>query len=223
MPSRLLAVCCAAGLLLGACSSSDNGDDEAAPTPAVMPAVESAETDTVDRGVDTDEPLPTPEAISDEPADLDRPPQPADSAGEATGPIDDADLELESDEGTVQIGGDAEVPDNVSASFPIPDDFEVQIATAAGEDAGFSGVTSLSIAELVTFYTEGLDAAGYEITERQEIEDTLAVYSFERGDEGGQIAISDAPGGVGSSVLVTISSGVEAFSLNLDFDLGGDN
>ena len=212
MPRRSFVIVVAAGLVLGACSG---GDEEAAPTPTPTPVVESFEAEQVEREVDEDQPIPTPEAISDEPTDLDRPPQPADSAGEATGPLDDADLELESDEGTVQIGGDAEVPDNVNEAFPIPEDFEVQIASAAGEDAGFSGVTALSIDELIAFYTEGLEAAGYEITDRQEIEDTLAVYAFERGDEEGQVAISEAPGGAASSVLVTISSGIEAFTFDL--------
>ena len=176
--------------------------------------VESFEADEVERQVDEDDPIPTPQAISDEPTDLDRPPQPDESAGESTGPLGEADVELESDEGSVQIGGDAEVPDNVSETFPIPADFEVQIASSAGEDAGFSGVTAMSIDDLITLYSEGLTAAGYEITEVQEIPGTLAVYGFERGEESGQVAVSEAPGGAGSSVLVTISSGVEAFTVD---------
>jgi hypothetical protein len=38
----------------------------------------------------------------------------------------------------------------------------------------------------------------------------LAVYTFERPGEFGQVAISAAPGGAGSSVIVTIGDGTSA-------------
>lgn len=122
---------------------------------------------------------------------------------------------METDEGTIQIG-QAVVPDGVSDSFPIPPDLVVELSSATATDFGFSGVSSLSIAELAAFYEEGLAAAGYEITQRQEIAGVLSVYTFEREIEMGQVAISEAPGGNASSVLVTIGDGTSATESSLD-------
>lgn len=125
--------------------------------------------------------------------------------GTATGALEDADVQIETDTGTIQIGV-AEVPAGVSPTFPIPDDLDVQLSSATDTDFGFSGVSARSIAELAEFYDVELTAAGYVITTRQETPGLLAVYTFERNDEYGQVAISSAPGS-GTSVLVTIGDG----------------
>lgn len=141
-------------------------------------------------------------ATSAEPVDE----NPPEGGGMATGALGDADVEVVTDAGTIQIGV-AEVPAGVSDTFPIPDDLDVQLSSATGTDFGFSGVSAMAVADLATFYENGLIAAGYEITARQEIVGVLAVYTFERGQEAGQVAISEAPGSAGSSVLVTIGDG----------------
>ena len=140
---------------------------------------------------------------------------PPDGGGTATGALADADVVVETDEGTIQIGV-ADVPDGVSATFPIPADLDVQLSSATDTDFGFSGVSAGSVDELAAFYVEGLELAGYQITARQEIAGTLAVYTFERAEEFGQVAISSAPGGGGSSVLVTIGDGTSRTEVSAD-------
>ncbi len=140
---------------------------------------------------------------------------PPDGGGTATGALADADVVVETDEGTIQIGV-ADVPDGVSTTFPIPADLDVQLSSATDTDFGFSGVSAGSVDELAAFYVEGLELAGYEITARQEIAGTLAVYTFERAAEFGQVAISSAPGGGGSSVLVTIGDGTSRTEVSAD-------
>ena len=120
------------------------------------------------------------------------------------GPLGETEAEFETEDGGVQIGA-AEVPEAVAASFPVPDDLDVQIASQAGEAAGFSGVTDLGFDELAAFYDTELPAAGYESTQSQFVDGVIAVYDFEGPDGSGQVAISSAPGG-GHSVLVTFSS-----------------
>lgn len=131
--------------------------------------------------------------------------EPPTDVGAATGVLEDADVQIDTDAGTIEIGV-AEVPDGVSDSFPIPPDLDVQLSSATDTDFGFSGVSAHSIADLAEFYDAELTVAGYVITARQETTDVIAVYTFERDDEFGQVAISTAPGS-GTSVIVTIGDG----------------
>lgn len=144
---------------------------------------------------------------STEPEDESEPPVeatlPADGEPEVLGPIGSVDLDLSTDEGSVQIG-DAEVPPLIPADFPLPDDLTVQVATEAGEQAGFSGVTDLELDELVDLYRTGLVAIGYEIIDEQ-VTGAFAVFRFASDGANGEIAVSSAPGG-GRSLLVTYGS-----------------
>jgi hypothetical protein len=122
---------------------------------------------------------------------------------EVLGPLGETELTLETDEGIVEIGTGS-VPALVPDTFPIPDDFVVQLTTSTDAEAGFSGQTELTFDELVTLYRDGLAVAGYEVQQEQFIDGTLAVYAFKRAEVNGSVAISGAPGG-GRSVLVTIA------------------
>jgi hypothetical protein len=122
---------------------------------------------------------------------------------EGLGPIGATEAEFETDDGLVQIGA-AEVPELVAASFPLPDDLEVQISSQVGAAAGFSGVSELSFVDLVEFYEVEFPAAGYEAQRSQFVDGVVAVIEFAGPDGSGEVAISSAPGG-GRSVLVTFS------------------
>jgi hypothetical protein len=118
------------------------------------------------------------------------------------GPLASTDLDVDTGDGRVQLGDDADVPDLVPSSFPVPDDLDVQLATETGAAAGFSGVTAVPLDDLVSFYLAELAAAGWTAETRQAVADTATVISF-TGDAGsGEVAIAQAPGG-GRSVLVT--------------------
>ena len=108
------------------------------------------------------------------------------------GPIGATEAEFETDDGTVQIGV-AEVPDVVPASFPVPDDLEVQISSQVGAAAGFSGVSELAFVDLVEFYEDELPAAGYGTQRSQFVDGVVAVIDFEGPDGSGQVAISSGP------------------------------
>jgi len=120
------------------------------------------------------------------------------------GPLGQTDAEFETEDGAISIG-DADVPDAVSASFPLPEGLDVQLASQAGGAAGFSGVTDLDFDDLLAFYDSEFPAAGYESKRSQFVDGVIAVYDFDGPDGSGQVAISSAPGG-GRSVLVTFNS-----------------
>jgi hypothetical protein len=120
---------------------------------------------------------------------------------EVLGPLGSTEIEIDTDDGSVQIGA-GEVPDIVPDEFPVPDGFVVQLATDVGDQAGFSGTSQLGFDELVELYRTGLPEAGYEVTEGQFIDGRVAVFGFDGRDGAGQVAISSAPGGEWS-VLVT--------------------
>lgn len=189
-------------------AGSDTGSDDTEPSPTPAPSATASPTVTP---VPAATPTPEPERTEPEPG----------TGGQSTGPLDEADIEIETDEGTIQIG-EADVPDGVDAAFPLPDDFEVQLSSATEDQFGFSGVTALSLDDLKAFYSEGLVAAGYDVSATQEVEGVLAVYSFEADGVEGDVAISQEPGGDGSSILVTIGAGSERFSIDFgSLDLGG--
>ena len=123
---------------------------------------------------------------------------------EVLGPLGDTQVDVETDDGGVQIG-EASVPDTVDDSFPLPADLAVQIASEAGAVSGFSGVSQLSFGELVDFYETELPAADYRSTRSRFVDDVVAVFDFEGSAGTGQVAISSAPGG-GHSVLVTFTA-----------------
>lgn len=150
-------------------------------------------------GEPTTQPTPVPSPLSD----LDREPPAAGEGPESTGPIGSTELEIETDEGTVQIGG-GDVPAGADA-FPLPDDFVLQLGSETETDLGFSGTTALGFAELVDFYDAGLVFAGYEITRRQVQGETFAVFEFESADQVGQVALSTTPGEDSRTILVAIA------------------
>jgi hypothetical protein len=123
---------------------------------------------------------------------------------ETLGPLGESTQVLQTEEGAIEIGAGT-VPANVPSVFPIPEDFVVEISSIEGTAAGFSGRSEFSFDELVEFYVNGLEAAGFEIVEQRLVSGSVAVYSFTGPDGDGSIAISGAPGG-GQSLLVTFES-----------------
>ena len=122
---------------------------------------------------------------------------------EVLGPLGDTEIELDTDDGVVQIGA-GDIPDLVPAAFPVPDDLVVQLASQAGDDAGFSGVSEVEFEDLVDFYAVELAAAGYETEQTQFVDGVVAVFEFVGPDGSGSVAVTVAPGG-GRNVLVTFS------------------
>ena len=123
---------------------------------------------------------------------------------EVLGPLGETDVVVETEDGSVQIGS-AAVPESIDGQFPLPADFEAQIASQQGDVSGLSGVSSLSFEDLVDFYAVELPASGYAVEAGQFVEGVVAVYDFTGAQGAGQLAISSAPGG-GHSVLVTFTS-----------------
>jgi hypothetical protein len=123
---------------------------------------------------------------------------------EVLGPLGETEVEIETENGVIQIGV-AEVPASVASTFPLPEDLTVQIASEDGDASGFSGVSQLLFDELIDFYEVSLAEAGYEVERSQFVADVVAVFDFTGPDGSGQVAISSAPGG-GRSVLVTFVS-----------------
>ncbi len=204
MPHRLGALVVAAACTLGACSSGgDQGEDQVAPEPTVE--AEGAEEGTRTLADEAPTPTPTPTPIAVEPSDLDRPIPEGGNTTETFGPLGETEAEFDTDEGSVQIGS-GEIPDG-AAEFPVPDDLEIQLASETEADLGFSGLTATGFADLVTFYEEGIPAAGFEILGSDVVDDVFAVFTFSSDTQVGQVAISQAPGFDGWTVLVNLGDG----------------
>lgn len=178
-------------LALGACSSDDDGGTRATTVESVPSELSTNPSPTTVAAVPSSNDLRRTLPEGDEP--------------EVLGPLGQADVAIEADDGSVQIGS-ATVPAAVDGGFPLPDDLEVQIASQDGDVAGFSGVSALTFEELVDFYATELPAAGYEVEPGQFVDGVVAVYDFTGVGGTGQLAISSAPGG-GRSVLVTFTAG----------------
>ena len=206
MITRKLAVpILAAAVTLGACSGGGSGDeDQVAPEPTV--AAEGAEE--AERTIADEAPAPTPTATPEsvEPSELNRPIPEEGNTTETFGPLGETEAEFETEEGDVQIGS-GDIPDG-AAEFPVPEDLEVQLASETETDLGFSGVTAMDFGELVAFYEDGIPAAGFEILGTDITEDVFAVFTFESDTQVGQVAISQAPGFDGWTVLVNLGDGV---------------
>lgn len=206
MRRRLSVLVIAAAVTLGACSSGGDtqDDEEVAPEPTVE--AEGAEEGTRTSGEEAPTPTPTATPVSVEPSELNRPVPEEGNTTETFGRLGETEAEFETDEGEVQIGS-GDVPGG-AAEFPVPDDLEVQLASETQTDLGFSGVTAMAFDELVSFYEEGIPAAGFEILGTDVTPDVFAVFTFESETQVGQVAISQAPGFDGWTVLVNLGDGV---------------
>jgi hypothetical protein len=123
---------------------------------------------------------------------------------EELGPLGSTEVEIDTGDGTVQIGS-GELPAMVPDDFPLPSDFEMQLASETGDDAGFSGVTALAFGDLVDFYRTEFADSGYRLVAERVMTDSVAVFEFESDAGSGEVAISSAPGGE-RSVLVTFAA-----------------
>ncbi len=140
----------------------------------------------------------SPEAL-DELGALD---QPA-TGGESTGPLGGTVLELDTGDGTVQIG-EGEVPASMEG-LPVPDDLVVELSSSTDEAAGFSGISAESVDDLAEFYREELASAGFQLVGDEAPSASVIVLRFEGVTGAGDVALSAAPGGVGTTVIVTFS------------------
>lgn len=223
---RSVAACVAVVAMLSACDGDGAGspspstsDDVAESSIVADPDMTPENSEPTSDGLEgtseaADEPMTspvttTPVTAAPPTGDDGRGPVPGGAGAEALGPLGSTALELESDQGTVQIG-EADVPD-LAAQFPIPEGLDVQLASETATDAGFSGVTTGTVLENADFYRSALPAAGFEVlSERRPTGDDdpdppVILFTFESDRLTGDIAIAEAPGGAGSSIIVTIA------------------
>ena len=193
---RLRVACCVLGLVgVSACSGES---DEATP-PTNVGAQATVADDQPSTTVIAD-----PEPATDSATTL--PPSQAGDDAKSLGPLEDNDLDIETDEGLLQIGN-AEVPPGLPAAFPLPADLSIQLATETATDLGFSGTTPSAFDELAAFYATELPTAGYAITSTETVEGVFVSYVFDGADGTGQVAISRSPGGATRTILVTFGDG----------------
>ncbi len=195
--AAVLAVIVTLGLVSLALRSGD--DDE----PALGPDPEATTTTTSTTSTTTTTTI-APEDIEpldDEALDIDREFS-ADSQAESTGPIGSTETTIPTDEGEVSIGG-GEVPELVE-DFPLPDGYEIQLASEVPGEVGFSGRIDGELADLVAFFDAELAAAGYEIVARQEVPGVLTVLTVD-GPFEGDVVISEEPGGDGWTLVVALA------------------
>ncbi len=155
----------------------------AGPSAISTPSVHTPPTTVSDEGVSDDGV--SDEGVSDE--------------GVSLGALGDTQVNITTEDGAVQIGSGT-VP-AVAADVPVPDDFEVQLSSVSGASAGFTGTSGASIDDVAEFYRDQLPVSGFTIDEDRDLGSAVMV-RFSRNDESGQIAISDTPGGTGTTIVV---------------------
>jgi hypothetical protein len=128
--------------------------------------------------------------------------RPPATGGESVGPLGQTVLDVDTGEGSVQIG-EGEVP-SMMAGLPAPDGLQVQLASSTEEAAGYSGVSTSSIRSIEDFFRSELVARGFSV-EDESPSPTIVVLRFASPEGDGDVALSEAPGGGGTSVIVTFS------------------
>lgn len=171
-------------LLAGCTNDADESAEETSTTTTVVASPTESSTTTTTIAPEDIEP------VDDEGFDIDREVDP-DAEAESLGPIGATETTIATDEGEFSVGG-GDVPD-LAEAFPLPDGFEVQLTTEIPGEIGFSGRVDGVLADLVAFYEVELPEAGYEITERQEVDGVLAALSI-AGPLDGDVVISEEPG-----------------------------
>ncbi|MCU0261207.1 MAG: hypothetical protein MUE78_09330 [Ilumatobacteraceae bacterium] len=177
-------------VLAVACSSGD--DDAAAPTSAPGATADSSST-----VADTEPGRPSVVTIDEST------PLGSSDLGQSTGPLGSTRLDIETDEGSMQIGG-GEIPSS-AAGFPLPAGFELQLSSETDDATGFSGVVASSVDEVAGFFRQELPVAGFDIVDDQAPTPAVVLIRFSSDDDDGEVAISGAPGGAGTTVVVTLS------------------
>ena len=125
------------------------------------------------------------------------------SGGESVGPLGGTELTLQTDDGSIQIGGGV-VPASAD-DFPLPDDYELELASETSGATGFSGFSQLSVEALADFFRASLPAAGYEIVDDNAPTASVVLIGFQGPDTEGDLALSEKPGGPGTTIIVTLS------------------
>ena len=177
--------------------------DAATAAPPTLPSTDdgSASSPTVTAPPTTLVPIPEPTSEVAVPADG--------AGGESLGPLGSTDVELTSEDGSVQIGS-ADLP-GLAGGFPLPDGIELDLASETATDAGFSGVAPGSVLEQAQFFRAALPAAGFTIIDERrptgddDPDPAVVLFTVESADLEGEIAITSAPGGLGASIIVAIA------------------
>lgn len=208
--TRAAAVAAIAVLVLGACTGDDaddaTGDAEDISTTTVSPADGTTTTNAAPPpGVtSTSAVTNTTTDVDDTMLDVDDTTTTVDpDDGVSLGPLGSTQVDITTDDGSVQIGSGT-IPE-LAADVPVPDDLEVQLASASGDSAGFSGRTARNPAELADFYRTELPAAGFEIVDDQTLGSSIFIV-FVRDGETGQVAVSETPGEDGATIIVAFGA-----------------
>ena len=106
------------------------------------------------------------------------------SGGESVGPLGGTELDpADTDDGSIQIGGGV-VPASAD-DFPLPDDYELELASETSGATGFSGVSQQSVEALADFFRASLPAAGYEIVDDNAPTASVVLIGFQGPDDRG--------------------------------------
>ena len=125
------------------------------------------------------------------------------TGGESTGPLGQTRLDIDTGEGSLQVGV-GELPASASG-FPLPADVVVELASETPDATGFSGTSQSSVRDLAEFYRTSLPEAGFTMIEERTPTPTVVLIEFEGASASGDLALSGAPGGGRTTVIVTLT------------------
>lgn len=195
MRAWVLALIVVAG---AACTGGGDSGEPSASSSSVPAATAPQEASTTTTSPEQQPGQLPPEALDE----LGATPAPA-AGGESTGPLGETELDLDTGDGSIQIGN-ADLPVS-AADFPVPDDIDLQLASETAEASGFSGTSQRSVEELADFYRAALPEAGFTVIEERTPTATVVLIEFEGSSASGDVALSQAPGGGGTTVIVTLT------------------
>lgn len=184
---------------LAACSGTDDAGQSTSPVATTAPDTSTAPAavaPTTTEGQQVGE-LP-PEAL-DELGPTEAP----ETGGESTGPLGSTRLDIDTGDGSLQIGL-GEVPASASG-FPLPADMVVELASETSDATGFSGISQSSVQDLAEFYRTSLPEAGFTVIEERTPTPTVVLIEFGGPSASGDLALSAAPGGGGTTVIVALT------------------
>jgi hypothetical protein len=184
---------------LAACSGTDDAGQSTSPVATTAPDTSTATAAVAPTTTEVQQAgeLP-PEALGEL-----GPTEAPETGGESTGPLGQTRLDIDTGEGSLQIGV-GEIPAS-AAEFPLPADLVVELASETSDATGFSGTSQGSVQDLADFYRESLPEAGFTVVEERTPTTTVVLIEFESPTVRGDLALSGAPGGAGTTVIVTLT------------------
>ena len=90
--------------------------------------------------------------------------------------------------------------------MPLPDDFDVDLASETPTDLGFSGTTALTFDEVVEFYRAQLPDAGFGVSDGASAPGTFQILDVTDGERSGSVLIATSPDTTDTTITIALQT-----------------